>query len=269
MLVSDLHIEERVTLAATAGMNEYNPTIAGQMIDRCAEGFEWLTRDPRWDMREAVIWLGGDLFSGYIHDELQETNFMSPVQATVWLRDRLTRLLLTILKNTKFERIIIPCNDGNHGRLTHKIRASTRTANSLEWLLYKTLAAQFEKEPRLEFRIAEGLFTYVDIFGEVCAFTHGDQFQYQGGVGGMLIPIRRGLNEVRKYRDVRFFSMGHHHTYTPGVDITINGSGIGINPWAISKNFPPEPRQQAYFLIDQHGRKTLSAPIWGPKTGTI
>jgi hypothetical protein len=265
MLLSDWHVEESVRPETVNDMNEYTPEIAEKCIERCAEAWEWFARDTRWDMREGVIWLGGDVITGYIHEELVESNFMSPTEAVVWLQDRIEKMLRTILANTNFERIIVPCNSGNHGRLSIKIRIATRESNSIEWLLYKTLAARFADEPRLQFQIAEGHYNYLNVYDRSCAFTHGDTFRYQGGVGGLLIPVRRGLNEIRKYKPVHYISMGHFHQRLDTGDIAVNGSMIGTNNYAIANNFAPEPRQQSWFLIDHSRGKCLTAPIWLPQ----
>lgn len=262
LLCSDWHVEEPVDPKKVAGLNRYNLTIADKCIGELPDALEWLTRDTRFDCKEAVVWLGGDLFSGYIHEELTESNFLSPVQAVIWLQSRVEAMLRRILSLTKFELIRVVCNDGNHGRLTRKIRVSTRTANSLEWLLYQTLATRFESEPRISFQIAEGEWNYLDIFGKAYGFAHGDTFQYGGGVGGLLIPVRKGVNELRKYRALDHVTLGHFHTRTDDTGISINGSMIGINPYSMSKKFPPEPRQQSYFMIDSTRGKCISAPVW-------
>jgi hypothetical protein len=262
MLLSDWHVEEPVDPESVSGLNTYNLDIADACITKCAEAFEWLVRDPRFDMRTAIVAIIGDLYSGYIHTELVESNFLSPVQAVVWLQERIERMLRRILATTDFERIIVPCNDGNHGRLTDKIRVSTRTANSLEWLLYKTLAARFQDEPRIEFHIADGEYNYIDVFDQTYCFFHGDSVRYMGGVGGLLIPMKRGLNELRKYRKVDHFAFGHFHQRIDIPEMSGNGSMIGINAYAMRLKVTPEPRQQSFFLIDDQRGKCQSTPIW-------
>jgi hypothetical protein len=263
LLCSDWHVEEPVELAKVNGMNEYNLEIADRCIDKMAEAFTWLGTDKRYDMRTAVIWLGGDLYSGYIHEELVEGNFLSPVEAVLWLQERIEKMLRKIAaENPNLERILVPCNDGNHGRLTHKIRVSSRTANSLEWLLYQNLARRLSDDKRFEFQVADGEWTYVDIFDQTIAFTHGDTFRYQGGVGGISIPLRRGINEMRKYRKITQTCLGHFHQRCDFGDINVNGSMIGVNTYGMHIHAPPEPRQQSWFLIDQTRGKALSAPVW-------
>jgi hypothetical protein len=262
MLCSDWHVEEPVDPAKVNGLNEYNLDIADRCIDRMADAFEWMLRDPRYDCRTGVVWLGGDLYSGYIHEELQEGNSLSPVEAVLWLQERIEKMLRKIAATTKLERILVPCNDGNHGRLTHKIRVSTRTANSLEYLLYKNLASRLADDKRFEFQVAEGEWSYLDVFDQALAFTHGDTFRYQGGVGGISIPLRRGINEMRKYRKVSHVSLGHFHQRSDFGDISVNGSMIGVNPYSMHIHASPEPRQQSWFMVDETRGKSISAPIW-------
>lgn len=272
MLLSDLHVEEPVAPEKVNGLNEYNLEIADRCLTRCGEAFEYFANDPRWDIRTGVLAILGDTYSGYIHAELQETNFLAPVQAVLWVNERLEKLIRYILAYTKIERLIVPCHNGNHGRTTQKMRASTRNENSLEWLMYKTLAARFDDEPRVQFSVADGLYSYLDVYNETLAFTHGDQFRYQGGVGGLLIPVRRGLNEIRKYRPGlkrnTIFCMGHFHERMDVGDIVINGSSIGVTPYSLSINVKPERRSQHIFLIDSsRGKDAPTAPIWLPLTG--
>jgi hypothetical protein len=264
MLCSDWHVEEPVDPAHVNGLNEYTLEIADRCIDRMADAYEWLLRDTRYDCREGIIWLGGDLMSGYIHAELEESNFLSPVEATLWLQERVERMLRKIAANCQtLERIIVVCNDGNHGRLSHKIRVGTRTANSIEWLLYHNIAARLSDDPRFEFRIADGEYSYVDLYdNQTLLFFHGDSVRYVGGVGGLLIPMKRGLNELRKYRPFTVANFGHFHQRLDMPDMVGNGSMIGTTSFSMRYKFTPEPRQQSFYIIDSRRGKSISAPIW-------
>ncbi len=262
MLCSDWHVEEHVDPKTVNGMNEYTLEIAEKCIGKLSEAFEWLVRDPRFEIRHGILWLGGDLFSGYIHEELMEHNFLSPIQATLWLLERLEKMIRTILATTDLELLHVDCNDGNHGRLTHKIRVATRTQNSLEYLLYQTLAARFRAEPRVRFNIAEGEYLYHDVYDQTLCFFHGDSVRYQGGVGGLLIPMKRGLNEHRKIRPVHVYNFGHFHQYLSLPDMSGNGSMIGMNPYSLRLKCAPEPRQQSFYLLDSTRGKCQATPIW-------
>lgn len=263
LVCSDWHIEEPVEPAKVMGLNEYSLDIADRCIDRLVDAFEWLTRDARYDCREAIIALLGDLLSGYIHAELEEANSLSPVEAILWLSERIERMLRRIAARCpEIARFIVVCCDGNHGRNTHKIRVATRSANSLEWLLYHTLSAKMADDPRFDFRIAEGEWVIVDVYDQRIAFTHGDSFQYGGGVGGMSIPIRRGIARQFQGQQIAKFCMGHFHQRQDFGDILVNGSMIGPTPYSVRIHAPYEPRMQSWFLWDSRRGQALSAPVW-------
>ncbi len=267
MLLSDLHVEERVDPEKVAGLNRYSLDISEQVIRDCGEAFSWFLReDKKFDCRTAVIAIIGDMFSGYIHDELKERNFLSPVQASLWCLEKLERMLRQVAADCpNIERFTLVLRDGNHGRLTQKIRAATRTDNSLEWMMLKILAGRLSNDPRFVFDVGESLVAYLDIYQTKWAFTHGDQFQYQGGIGGLLIPVRRGVNELRKHRHFDHICMGHFHQFLDGEDVIVNGSGIGVTGYSLSHNFPPEVRRQTWMMVDSERGKCARNPIWLPR----
>lgn len=263
MLCSDWHVEEPVDPAKVNGENEYNLEIAKACIGKLSDAFASMIQDsPRFECREGVIWLGGDLMSGYIHSELMESNLLSPQQAQSFLTDEIEEMLRKILALTNLDRIVLPCNSGNHGRATDKQRVSTREANSLEQVVYQNLARLFRNEPRLEFVIAEGEWVEIDVMGFKMAFTHGDSFSYGGGIGGVGIPIRRGINRQFSGRKIHQYCMGHFHTRQDLGDVQLNGSMIGYSPYSQRIHAAPEPRQQSWFMIDSERGKCLSAPLW-------
>lgn len=261
---SDWHVEERVDPKNVNGLNEYNLEIAESRIDQLAEAFAWMVNDSRYDCRSAILAFLGDHFSGFIHEELMEKNWLSPVSAVKWLAPRIVAMIRKILHLCPtIERLVIPCVDGNHGRLTHKIRVQSRTDNSLEWLMFHQLAAMMLDEPRVQFQIADGEYNYVDIGNgdrRIC-FFHGDSVKYAGGVGGILVPLLRGLNELRKYQRASVFCLGHFHQLTFHDDVVVNGSMIGTTAYALRYKFAPQRPAQAFWMEDPFYGKTLQSPL--------
>lgn len=263
LLCSDWHVEEPVYPEHVNGLNEYNLEIADRCIQRLGEGFAWMVHDSRFDVRTAVVALIGDLLSGYIHPELVESNLLSPQETQIWLLDRIEAMLRKIaVACPTLERIIIVCKSGNHGRATEKQRVSTREANSNEQALYQTLRRVMRDDSRFEFVITPGEWTEVDCMGFQLAFTHGDSFQFGGGVGGVSIPIRRGIARQFQGRKVHQFNMGHFHTRQDFGDVQINGSMIGYSDYSQRIHAAFEPRQQSFYMVDSERGKCLSAPIW-------
>lgn len=264
VLASDWHIEEQVDPAAVNGRNEYNLDISRKRAEKFFRATLWLLEHNRagFDIDNLVLWLGGDLITGYIHEELEESNFLSPPEAILYAMDLLISGIDLLLSEGKLQRIIVPCNRGNHGRIHKKKRVSTASANSFEWMMYQLLKKHYKNEPRIEFMVADGDHLYLDVYQFTLRFMHGDTFNYGGGVGGMVIPIRRGLQRLQQYRKADITCLGHFHQLGDYGDIVVNGSLIGYSPYALSIAAAYEPPQQAFFLIEPRHGKCMNAPIW-------
>lgn len=259
LLVSDLHVEETVSKEHAGG---YTLAIAESRLQRLAKNFTWFVNDARFDARSALIWIGGDTFSGAIHEELAENNALSTVQAVLWVQEKLETLLRSIANaSPQLKTIRVVCNDGNHGRLTKKIRHETRSKNSIEWMMYQNLAMRLGNDPRFEFQIADGAWAFAQVFDYTLAFHHGDSFRGGMGVGGISIPILRGVARMFQNRKIHHVNVGHFHQYTSLANVTINGSLIGPNAYSESLHVAPERPQQAAYWVDAEYGKCMSAPM--------
>lgn len=264
ILASDWHVEERVYPEAVAGRNEYNLTIADE---RAKEFFRRslamieFSREA-WTIRDVILWLGGDLLTGYIHAELEESNELSPVEALIWLRQRLIDGISSLLSDKRIERLVIPCSYGNHGRTTQKRRIKTGARNSFEWLLYQWLAAHYEKEPRVTFDASPVAHQYVEAYDKTLHFTHGDELKYGGGVGGLAIPLGKRVPKWENVRQSAYHFIGHFHEFLDLGHTIINGSLIGYSDYAMSIGASFEPPRQAFCVIDSVKGKCLTAPLW-------
>jgi hypothetical protein len=263
-LASDWHIEETVDPAKVNGVNAYNLTIARNRVKRYFSGVSWLVNYhvPKFKLRDGILWLGGDLITGYLREENLEDNQCSPVVAAARLVEWISAGIQHLLKTTNTELLKVVCNSGNHGRLTHKVRPATREENSLEWLVYTMLAREFVSEPRIEFVLPHGVHTYVDIYGWTTRFTHGDAAKYGGGVGGVMIPIRKALYRWDTVRKAHWTNLGHFHIYHDLNDLVINGSLIGYNAYALEIGANYEDPKQAFYLVDSKRGKTMPASVW-------
>lgn len=262
-LFSDWHIGERVTKAQTTGANEYTPAIAEKSAHRVADAVAWVIQhhSTSFDLRRVVLWLGGDLITGHLHDDQRESNYLHPTREMLLLQDLIGYAIDRVLSTPGVRDVVIPCSYGNHGRMTAKPRVSTGAETSLEWLIYQQLARTYAGDKRIRFEIASGDFLYLDVLGTRIRFTHGDSTKYAGGVGGVTIPINKSIARWQTYDRADFTCLGHYHQYldTPGV--VINGSLIGPSPYGmrVGSNEPPA---QAFFLVDESRGKCQSTPLW-------
>lgn len=261
---SDWHVEETVDPATVMGRNKYNLEIAGERVRRYFGGVEYLCKawQERYAIRDAVLWLGGDLLSGYIHEELVESNELSPTEAIVWLFDKFVAEIPAFADAAGLERLIIPCNFGNHGRTTDRRRIQTGAQNSYEVLLYHMLAKKLASDPRFDFRIAAGGHEYLDLYGWTVHTHHGDEVRFGGGVGGLAIPYMKRIAKWNAVRHADYHVIGHYHTRRDFGAGLSNGSLIGYNAFAMSIGADFEQPEQLAFLIDAKRGKAGVEPIF-------
>ena len=264
ILASDWHIEETVEAAKVSGRNSYNIGVSHRRVGRFFSGAEWLLGMQRqaFTIRDVVLWLGGDLISGFIHEELQEGNALSPTEAILRLRDWLTDGIDRMLRDDDTRRLVIPCSYGNHGRTGPRKKVSRGAENSYEWLLYRILEKHYEGEKRVTFQVARGEHTYLDVYGHSLHFTHGDSVNYGGGVGGITIPLNKAISGWNTVRRADLHHIGHFHQLTWTRDAVVNGSLIGYSPYAYHVKAHYEPPQQAFYVLDAKRGRSIAAPIW-------
>lgn len=265
-LASDWHVEEVVDPASVAGRNEYNLAIAAERVERFFQALAWHVEHQRASgkiaIRDLVLWLGGDLMTGYIHEELLESNELSPTETILWLLPRLEGGIRHLLDRLKLDGLVVPCSYGNHGRTTPKRRVSTGYANSFEWLMYRQLEARFKDEPRVRFEITPSAHQYVRVYDQTIHFHHGDEVRYQGGVGGIGIPLLKAVPAWDLIRRADVHCIGHWHMLRDFKRAVVNGSLIGFGPFSQAIRAEFEEPRQALFFIDSKRGKTMWADIW-------
>jgi len=272
LMASDWHVEEPVLPERVNGMNSYNVDEAKRRSRNFWDGTSWMIkwlRNPLdgaqpFSCRKACLWLGGDMITSYLHEENEETNPLSPLQAILFAQALIIEGIDHLLDECDLEELVVVCNWGNHGRMHKRKRFKSAAVNNLEWLMYHTIAQTYEKDDRVKFQIAEGAHEYAEVEGHWIRFVHGDDWQYQGGVGGLSVPLLRGINRLDQGcpYPVELTVLGHFHQLQDFGVAVVNGSLIGYNEYALSKSFPFEPPQQNFFLVDEKRGKCLSTPIW-------
>ena len=263
-LLSDVHADEDVRAGETPYQNRYNISIADTSVARYFAAVEWLIKFHRhaFQIRDVVLWLGGDLSSGHIHEELKENTSGTPLEMMLWWRPRLVAGIDRLLSDPKIENILVPCSYGNHGRNTHKPYRALGAVHSYEWVLYQFLALHYENEPRVKFLADKSAHQYVHVYDWDLHFHHGDEANYQGGVGGITIPLNKATAQWDLAAKCHYHHFGHWHQYIDTGRIVVNGSVIGFNAYAMSIKATPEPPQQAFYLLDSKRGKTCKSPIW-------
>jgi hypothetical protein len=253
MLASDWHVGERVRPNEIGGRNEYKPEIATARAEQYFKSNLLMMNAARsaWSIDTAVLWIGGDLCTGYIHEEFVAENFLSPLEEMALAFDLMERGIKYLLNHGDLARLVVVTSNGNHGRTTKKVHAAGGFRNSYEFAMYKQLAKRFENEPRVTFQLGEGYYNDLRVYGEVIRFSHGDGVKFGGGVGGISVPFNRRIGrEAQSVGRILLYCHGHFHTYDPGRRRVGNGSLIGFNSYADRNGFEFEEPMQASFVVD-------------------
>ena len=262
VLASDWHYEEEVKAASVNGLNVYNLGIAKQRVEQffrtAVRITKVLSRDI--EINTMVLALLGDFISNQIHEELVEVNQLLPTEAISEVQNLIASGIEYLLRELKVN-LVVPCHHGNHSRITRKQRHATEAGHSLEFFMYHALAAHFKGNPRVRFIISPSYHSYIEVYEWTIRFHHGHDVRYQGGVGGLSIPLNKAIAQWNKGRKADLECLAHWHQFRDFGNAIVNGSLIGFNAYALSIKADFEKPKQAYFLIDRKRGKTMTTPV--------
>jgi hypothetical protein len=261
LLLTDNHFDEIVLPEQVDFLNAYNRGIAEQRLRRCIESTIQIAREFFAGLAYDgfLLLLGGDLFSGIIHQELRETN-EGPILRSI---DHWEGQMAAAIERlaTEFGKLHIACTYGNHGRQSKKPVAKNRAWDNFEWLMYCHLAKHFKGSKNITFQIPDSADCHVSSYGVRYLLTHGDQFRGGSGIAGALSPLM--LGQARKSRrsiaakqpyDVMVIGHWHQHLWLPSKGIIVGGTMKGLDEYAYLGNFDYEAANQALWLTTpEHG----------------
>ena len=261
-VLSDWHWEETVSRDQTNGLNEYNVQIARRRakhtFQKIAEYYDRYTSGPD----ELIVGVLGDMITGFIHEELEETNGMSPTEAMLDVADNIVSGLEFLERETKAKKILVPCCFGNHSRTTKKRRVKTEWRHSIEFAMYEWLKSKFATHPKIRFKVEKGYFNLVECQNRLIRFHHGHSVKFCGGIGGITIPVNKKIArwDVSRKADLDMF--GHFHGHLCGDKWFCNGSLIGVTEYSLDLGCSPEKPTQGFVVFDgKYGLRTVAKII--------
>ena len=253
LLLSDLHLDEVVAPAQLGGVNAYNRHIAARRLRSTVEHASEVAHDYIQGISYEGItcWLGGDIFSGNIHEELKQTN-EAPIMASFdfWVDPMVAALRLLA---DEFGKVHVPGCVGNHGRNTYKAVMKNRVEDNFDWLFYRVLARELRGDERFTWQLPVSADVSVQHYDHRYLLTHGDQFRGGSGISGIQTPLALGaFRKSRRQQAVNdpFDTMllGHFHSYMTLPGIVVNGSLKGYDEFAALMNFGFEVPRQAFWI---------------------
>lgn len=266
-MLSDTHFDEVVVAEEVEFLNYYNRAVATRRLEAWTKNLTKMAKHYMAGMKYdgLVLILGGDIFSGDIHEELSETNEDTLPASLLYWSEQLCAAVALLL--SEFGKVHVVAVVGNHGRMTRKPRAKLRAKTNFDWLLAKMVERHFVKEKKVTFLIPEGADAFFHVYGHGQLVTHGDQAHGGGGIGGIYPPIMRlRARKAQRYlatgQNFTTLWMGHWHQYMPSPGLIVNGSLKGTDEYAFINNFQHEPPQQAMAIITPEHGITVQAPIF-------
>lgn len=267
VMLSDTHFDEVVNPDEMEGLNAYNREIAMIRLERWTQNVIKLARHYLSGVTYdgVVVVLGGDIFTGDIHEELSITNDDTMIGSLLFWSEQLASAIDLLTK--EFKKCHVVCVVGNHGRTTRKPRMKQRVKTNFDWLLGKMIERHFAKDKRVSFTIPESADALIKIYDHGHLVTHGDQVSGGGGIGGIYPPIMR----MRARKHQRYMAtgksfdtlwLGHWHQYISTPSMIVNGSMKGFDEYALLMGFGFEQPQQALAVVTPEKNITFQAPVF-------
>jgi hypothetical protein len=263
LLCSDWHFGSVVKPETVNHLNEYNVDIAHGRAAALFRNVLKITAMLRStaDVKQMIIWLGGDLIDNWIHPEQAQTQELSPTQQLIEVEKAIIGGIDHLLEFGDFEELLVPCSYGNHGRTTQKMQSNGHQT-SYEWLMYQSLQRHYRKNDRVKFIIAETNSLYIDVFGHSLRFMHGDCVKYHGGVGGVHVPLMKWLDRTNRTIRADHTFLGHFHQIIMGSSYSVNSCLCGAMAYGMRNGYGAEPPQQLLRCIDSKRGFTIAAPVF-------
>lgn len=266
-MLSDTHFDEVVVAEEVEFLNYYNRDVATRRLEAWAKNLTKMAKHYLAGMKYdgLVLILGGDIFSGDIHEELKETNESTLPDSLLYWSEQLAAAIELLVR--EFGKVHVVAVVGNHGRTSRKPRAKLRAKTNFDWLLAKMIERHFASNKKVTFLIPEGTDAFFHVYGHGQLVTHGDQATGGGGIGGIYPPIMRlRARKAQRYlatgQNFTTLWMGHWHQYMPSPGLIVNGSLKGTDEYAFINNFQHEPPQQAMAIVTPEHGITVQAPIF-------
>lgn len=262
LLTSDFQVGEVVRKEETEHGYGYDVDIFKRRYKHMIKTAIYLARQhcgPGWTYPGFIYARAGDPISGGIHQELRETDSLTPPEAAQVCAETEAQGIKTLAD--EFGQVFVPCTGhSNHSRITFKPQAKKARANSydmlIDWMIMKSLAG----DKRIKFQMTESPDVFFPIYDMNILLTHGDNMGSRGGQGfiGPLATIMRGAQKTMAEqatigRRVDRLDHGHFHTPADIGWILSNGSMPGYSEYA--KMFRMRPSVPQQWLVFHHPKR--------------
>lgn len=263
LLTSDAQLGEVIDPSETEYGVGYNKDIYVRRHRRIIDTTIYLSvqhSGKEWVYPGIIYVRAGDTISGGIHEELRDTDDLTPIEACELAFEEEAAGIEKLAEAFGKVEVKAPGAAGNHDRTTLKPRTKKASAHSYDRLISFMLRKHFRNDKRVTFQVSNSFDVYFNIYDMKILVTHGDRTGSKGGQGfvGPGAVVLRGAQKVMMEqsaigRHVDRVDHGHLHfpMYLPHV--LSNGCYPGYSEYAKSHRMRPQPPQQ--FLLYHHPRR--------------
>jgi hypothetical protein len=251
--ISDTHWGEVVDPAEIGGMNAYNSEIGERRLRVVGEKVISLADMIAIDYDGACVFLGGDMFSGTIHRELEMTNDTTIEDVLVDWTEKLVAYLLMMAEH--FGKVYVAAMVGNHGRHANdkKMPGKRVALSNADWMLYRNIHMVLKGDSRFTWNLARGHDTTVTVYDTTYLLHHGYSFRGGSGIAGSLSPLMLGQHRATRQqmfagKSFDWLAVGHFHQHLIGKHLIMNGSLKGYDEHAYKERYEPEHASQAFWI---------------------
>lgn len=227
--ISDVHYGEVVRMESTGGLAEYNPDLAKAKME--ATTAEAIDIGKYMNIGRLVVAYGGDLVSGYIHDDLERSNTEMVVTQSIDMADIITQQLEEFMQ--EFPSVAVDFRSGNHGRPYRPMFFNQKQKQNFDYVTAEMVARSLSKQKNLEILTNESFWNIIQAGNRKFLHMHGDTIKHQNS---MSLPWYSMFKELMKWMGMReqggvpwFDDMmiGHFHNQAT---ITMGDSTLRVAP---------------------------------------
>jgi|GEM_PF-2409947 len=260
LLTSDFQIGEVIRAEETETGYGYDSEIFRSRYRRLIDTTIYLSLQhggKAWTYPGIIYARGGDTISGAIHDELKETDDLTPIEAVECAFEEESAGIYKLAEAFGKVEVKTPGSAGNHDRNLLKPTTKKASAHSYDRLIAYMLRREFNTDKRVSFQTSKSFDVRFPIYDKQILLTHGDRMGSGGGQGfiGPMATIMRGVQKVIMEQAALGFHIDrvdHGHFHTPGYQdfVLSNGCLPGYSEYA--KSFRMRPSLPQQMLLYHH-----------------
>lgn len=261
-LISDAHGGEVVDAEEALGI-KYNWDICVRRMEHIRDTYIKYAELRPYEISKLWLPVLGDMVSGSIHDELENTNEKTLPEQAIEMGRVLFQMGVDLASYfPEVEMVILP---GNHPRTKLKQSNKKRATNNMEFVMghFTKGLAEAAKVPNLKVEVPKDLVKVIDVLGHRIGLMHGDGVKSNNFAGIPFYGLKQRrdalqtlLDTIREPR-LKMLAMGHFHQYVywrGNCDVIINPSIKGGDEYSIANYLAIHlPEQILLEFHEEHG----------------